>query len=54
MQVGGTIDTLMSNTQTNSVAAEELAATAEEMNAQVMQLQHMMSYFKVERRLIPR
>ncbi|MBV8464338.1 MAG: hypothetical protein JO218_00190 [Burkholderiales bacterium] len=45
---------LTNTTQSNSVASEQLAATAEEINAQIMQLQQMMGYFRVERRPIPR
>jgi methyl-accepting chemotaxis protein len=47
----GQINTAMSQlsqiTQQNANSSEELAATAEEMSAQAAQLQHVMSFFKV-------
>jgi methyl-accepting chemotaxis protein len=48
----GQINTAMSQlnqiTQQNASASEELAATAEEMSGQAMQLQEVMSFFKVD------
>jgi len=39
---------LNQTTQQNASASEELAATAEEMSGQAEQLQHTMSFFKLE------
>jgi methyl-accepting chemotaxis protein len=39
---------LNQTTQQNASSSEELAATSEEMSSQAEQLQHTMSFFKVE------
>jgi methyl-accepting chemotaxis protein len=39
---------LSQTTQQNASSSEELAATAEEMSSQAMQLQQLMSFFKVD------
>jgi methyl-accepting chemotaxis protein len=53
----GQINTAMGQlnqiTQQNASASEELAATAEEMSGQAMQLQELMSFFKVEAMAAP-
>jgi methyl-accepting chemotaxis protein len=40
-------------TQQNASASEELAATAEEMSGQAMQLQEIMAFFKVDASATP-
>jgi len=47
-QVNTAMNQLNQVTQQNASASEQLAATAEEMNGQAMQLQELMSFFKVQ------
>ena len=46
-QVNSAMEQMNQTTQQNASASEELAATAEEMNGQAMQLQQLVSYFKL-------
>ena len=46
-QINSAMTQLNQATQENASASEELAATAEEMNGQAVQLQEMMSFFKL-------
>ena len=47
-QVSGALGQLTQTTQHNASASEQLAATAEEMNAQALQLQELMGFFTVQ------
>jgi len=47
-QINAAVVQLNQTTQQNASASEELAATAEEMSGQAEQLQHTMSFFKLE------
>lgn len=47
-QINTAMEQLNQITQQNASASEELAATAEEMSGQAMQLQEVMSFFKVD------
>lgn len=46
-QIGAAMQRLNSLTQQNAASSEELAATAEEMNAQATNLQQLMSFFQL-------
>lgn len=50
-QINTAMNQLNQITQQNASASEELAATAEEMSGQALQLQELMSYFKVSNTL---
>jgi methyl-accepting chemotaxis protein len=46
-QINAAVSQLSQTTQQNASSSEELAATAEEMSSQAMQLQQLMSFFRV-------
>jgi methyl-accepting chemotaxis protein len=46
-QINAAVSQLSQTTQQNASSSEELAATAEEMSTQAMQLQQLMSFFRV-------
>jgi methyl-accepting chemotaxis protein len=46
-QINGAMGQLNQTTQQNASASEELAATAEEMSSQSENLQHLMTFFKL-------
>ncbi len=50
-QINGAMGQLNKATQQNASASEELAATAEEMGGQASQLQELMSFFSVDRKV---
>jgi methyl-accepting chemotaxis protein len=52
-QINTAMSQLNQITQQNASASEELAATAEEMSGQAMQLQEVMSFFKVDASATP-
>ena len=47
-QINAAVSQLSQTTQQNASSSEELAATAEEMSSQAMQLQQLMSFFRVQ------
>ena len=47
-QINGAMGQLNKTTQMNAAASEELAATAEEMGGQAMQLKDLMEFFKIK------
>ena len=53
-QINSAINLLNQATQQNASAAEELAATAEEMNGKAVQLRELMGFFRLEGQTAPR
>jgi methyl-accepting chemotaxis protein len=47
-QINSAVGQLNQTTQQNASSSEELAATSEEMSSQAEQLQHTMSFFKLD------
>ena len=47
-QINSAVSQLNTTTQQNASSSEELAATSEEMSSQAEQLQHTMSFFKLD------